>query len=98
MIIVTGSVEAKSEHRGEVLALCIEHVQRSRKETGCLDHRVSIDAENKCRFVFIEHWETMFSLKTHFELEDSKAFVRNLMPLVASKPDMQIYKTEKIAV
>lgn len=98
MIMVIGSVEAKAEHRDEILALCVNHVQRSRKEAGCLDHRVSIDAENEHRFVFVEYWDSMAALKVHFDLEASKGFVQSLMPMVSSKPDMQIFKTETISV
>ena len=98
MIMVIGRIEAKPKHHPEILDLCLDHVQRSRQENGCIDHRVSIDAENENRFVFVEYWKDAEALKTHFELEASKRFVQNLIPIIESKPDMQIFKTEEVSI
>ena len=57
MIMVIGRIEAKPKHHPEILDLCLDHVQRSRQENGCIDHRVSIDAENENRFIFVEYWK-----------------------------------------
>ena len=36
MILVTGSITAQPVHIDALLALCTEHVRRSRGEPGCL--------------------------------------------------------------
>jgi quinol monooxygenase YgiN len=96
MIIVIGSIIAKPENVSDVLALSLEHVQRSQKEPGCISHNVSIDCENPARFVFVEYWADMAALQVHFALEASQHFVRDLTPFAASKPDMKIYEAGEI--
>jgi len=49
MILVTGSVTARQDTFDEVRRLSLEHVQRSRKEPGCISHAVHIDCENPLR-------------------------------------------------
>jgi len=36
MILVTGSILAREDSFAEVLASCLEHVERSRTEPGCI--------------------------------------------------------------
>ena len=98
MIIVIGSIIAKPEHRDEALRLSLEHVQRSRKETGCIAHNVSVDSENDMRFVFVEYWEDMPALMRHFALEASQTFVAELSSRVAAKPDMKIFDAKEMQV
>jgi hypothetical protein len=46
MILVTGSILAREDAFDEVLRSCIEHVERSRKEPGCISHDVHVDCQN----------------------------------------------------
>lgn len=96
MIIVLGSVIAKPGEEAAVEALSLTHVKRSRAEPGCLAHNVSVDRENASRFVFVEYWEDMPALMTHFQLEASQQFVRDLRPLMAEPPEMKIFKADEI--
>lgn len=96
MIIVTGSVIAKPGDEEAVLALSLEHVQRSRTEPGCLAHNVSVDQENTSRFVFVEEWADMPALMAHFQLEASQHFVRDLRALLAEPPVMKIFNADEI--
>ena len=96
MIIVIGDARATPQGRGEALRLSLEHVQRSRKEAGCISHNVSVDAEDDCRLVFVEYWQDMPALKTHFGLADSKGFIAALSPLLAARPNMKIYPADEI--
>lgn len=91
MIIVWGSIEARAEQFDEVLRLCLEHVHRSRSEPGCISHSVQIDAENPNRLVFFEEWQDMTSLQTHFEVPESRVFIKGVSPLAVGAPDMKIY-------
>jgi quinol monooxygenase YgiN len=52
MIIVTGSILARQDSFTEVLRLSREHVERSRKEDGCISHDVHADTENPLRLFF----------------------------------------------
>jgi quinol monooxygenase YgiN len=66
MIVVTGSVTAREDSLAEVRKLSLEHVLRSRQETGCLSHAVHVDRENPLRLVFIEQWTDRGALLAHF--------------------------------
>ncbi len=98
MIIVIGSIIAKPEHRDEALRLSLEHVQRSRKEPGCVDHNVSVDCENDMRLVFVEYWEDMPALMKHFALDASQEFVAALSACVSAKPEMKIFDAKELQV
>ena len=91
MILVTGSVRARADSFNEVLAHSFAHVARSRAEPGCISHNVHHDAEDALRLVFVERWDSMDALKTHFRVSDSRAFGKALAALAAEPPDMQLY-------
>lgn len=91
MIIVWGSIEARAEQFDEVLRLCLEHVQRSRSEPGCISHSVQVDTENPHRLVFFEEWQDMSSLQAHFKVPESGQFIENVSHLSAGAPAMKIY-------
>ena len=97
MIIVTGSVKARSETRDEVLRLSLEHVQRSRLEPGCRFHSVHHDVEDPDRFVFLEHWVDRDALTTHFGVPASRAFAKALGELASEPPSIEIYDAEPLA-
>jgi len=92
LIIVTGSVEARSEALDELLALSLEHVRRSRDEPGCLLHSVHQDVENSRRVVFVEHWSDRKALAEHFKVPASHEFVAAATALAASPPTIEIYE------
>jgi quinol monooxygenase YgiN len=56
-IIVTGSIVSRPDGLEQLLALCLEHVRRSRLEPGCRSHAVHVDVENPLRLFFFEEWE-----------------------------------------
>jgi quinol monooxygenase YgiN len=61
-----------------VLRACLDHVERSRKEPGCISHDVHVDCQNPMRLFFFEQWADETALRTHFAVEGSKAFVKSL--------------------
>jgi len=97
VIIVTGSVRATPDTLDQVLALSLEHVQRSRTEPGCLLHSVHRDVEDPLRFVFVEHWQDRAALRTHFEVPASLAFVTELAALASEQPEMDIYEAQPLS-
>ncbi|MEL6687962.1 MAG: putative quinol monooxygenase [Pseudomonadota bacterium] len=97
MIIVLGSIIAKSGEEDAVKALSLEHVQRSRTEAGCIAHNVSIDCENPSRFVFVEEWADMPALMAHFQLEASQHFVRDLRAHLAEPPVMKMFDADEVS-
>jgi quinol monooxygenase YgiN len=98
MIIVTGSIIAKTDTLDKLLVLSLEHVRRSRYEPGCLAHALHQDAENPLRLVFVEEWSDRKALAAHFTVPASRAFVKAASPLAAEPPKMNIYKATAIKV
>ena len=58
MILVTGSIIAREDTFDDVLRSCLEHVERSRKEPGCISHDVHIDCQNPMRLFFLSNGPT----------------------------------------
>ncbi len=96
MIIVTGSVVANPETFSEILKLSIEHVERSRKEPGCISHDVHVDCQNAMRLFFYERWQDEAAIKTHFAVPASRAFVKALRELSAETGNAQVFRAEPI--
>ncbi len=96
MIVVTGSVTAREDSLDEVRALSLEHVHRSRDETGCISHAVHVDCQNPLRLVFVEQWADRASLLAHFAVPASRDFVRALQPLAAAPATIEIYDATRL--
>lgn len=96
MIIVTGSVHARPGTIDEVLAASLEHVRRSRTETGCLLHSVHQNVEDPNVVVFLEHWADRDALSTHFGQPGSRTFVEAVAGLAAEPPTLDIYESTRI--
>jgi quinol monooxygenase YgiN len=96
MIIVTGSILAKPDTFDAVLKLCREHVERSRKEDGCVSHDVHIDTESRLRLFFFERWRDEAALRAHFAVPASREFVKALRNLIVETTGTQIWEAEAI--
>ncbi|MFM5949218.1 MAG: putative quinol monooxygenase [Novosphingobium sp.] len=96
MIVITGSVQIRPEHRDAALALGVEHSRRSRAEPGCLAHNCHIDAEDPNRIVFLEEWAEMAAVKQHFAVPASGEFVRALTAMAVSAPEMKLLDAREI--
>ena len=97
MILVTGSILAREDSFDEVLRSSLEHVERSRKEPGCVSHDVHVDCQNPMRLFFFEQWSDQAALRTHFAVEGSKAFVKSLKGRIVETTGTRIYQAEPIA-
>jgi quinol monooxygenase YgiN len=96
MVVVTGSVIARSETLDELWALCVEHVRRSRSEPGCLSHAVYRDPEHALRLVFVEEWTDRAAIEAHFALAASRDFVRSARRLASEPPQMKVLETRPL--
>ena len=96
MIVVTGSVTAREDSLKEVSKLSLEHVRRSRQESGCISHAVHVDCENPLRLVFIEQWDDRAALLAHFAVPASRNFVRALQPLASTATTIEIYDATRL--
>jgi quinol monooxygenase YgiN len=91
MVIVLGSIVARPDTFSEVLKLSLAHVARSRSEPGCMSHAVHQDTEHAQRLVFVETWADRGALAQHFQVPESRAFVRALSALVSEPPRIAVY-------
>src|ERR1700710_2430548 len=96
MILVTGSILAREDSLADVRRLSLEHVERSRKEPGCISHAVHVDCQNPLRLFFFEQWADEAALRTHFAVEGSRQFVKALRDLIVETTGTQIYNAEFI--
>jgi quinol monooxygenase YgiN len=80
----------------DVLHSCLAHVERPRREPGCISHDVHVDCQNPMRLLFFEQWADEAALRTHFAVEGSKAFVRSLKGRIVETSGTKIYRAEAI--
>ena len=92
MLIVLGSVLARSDSVEEIRRIAQEHVARSRLEADCLSHAVHADLDEPLRLVFIERWADWDALRAHFKVPASATFVRDMGRLCAAPPEMTVYE------
>ena len=98
MIIVRGSVVAAEGHVAELVEICLEHVRRSREEPGCLEHGIHADAENPARLSFFELWADEESLRRHFAVPESRAFVKRARELSVEASRIEIFRAEPVRI
>jgi quinol monooxygenase YgiN len=96
MIVVTGSVTARTDSFDEVRKLSLEHVHRSRTEPGCISHAVQVDCENPLRLVFFEQWADRAALLAHFAVPASRDFVKSLQSLAAAATTIELYEASRL--
>jgi quinol monooxygenase YgiN len=92
MIIVTGAVTARPDTFEALLEASLDHVGRSRLETGCISHAAHVDCENPLRLVFFEEWTDQEALSAHFKHGGSLAFMDSVRALAATSTPVKIYE------
>lgn len=96
MILITGHVIMTPENAKRMIALGAEHSARSRAEPGCLAHHCHVDVEDALRLVFVEEWESIDAVRTHFAVPESSAFVAEMRALSPEPPMIRIYTAEDV--
>jgi quinol monooxygenase YgiN len=98
VIVITGSIVARSESFEELRELSLAHVRRSRTEDGCEHHSVHIDAENGLRLVFVERWRDRAAVLRHFADLGAQNFAGSARRLAAEPPQIAIYEARELAM
>ena len=96
MIIVTGSIQARADTIDEIRRLSLEHVARSRPEPGCLEHGVTVDANDGLRLVFFERWADMDSLLRALQGAGVARVRRQAAQLAARPPELAAYDASEL--
>ncbi|WP_449399307.1 putative quinol monooxygenase [Chryseobacterium wanjuense] len=93
-IYLTAIINAKEEHRNEVLEVLQNMVKETRKEEACELYTLHQGIENKNQFVFYEIWKSEEGLAQHNQQPYIQAFGALVDEKLQGKP--QIYLTEII--
>lgn len=96
MIIITGDIRLKAEHRESGIRICHEHSVRSRKEPGCISHDCSVDIEDTNLVRFIEHWADMDAVQAHFAVPEAQNMVAELSEMKAEPFVIRIFSAETL--
>jgi quinol monooxygenase YgiN len=96
MILVLGSVTVRDGMIDNAIKVSQEHVDRSRSEPGCVSHAVYRDCEDLNRLVFVEEWKDDASLRQHFKVPASRAFVAALTAVAIGAPSLKIYEVSRV--
>ena len=94
MLIVTGSVTARTDTFEALLEAALAHVARSRTEPGCLIHSVHVDCEDPMRLFFYEEWADRPALDTHFAVPGSGEFMAAVRELAQASTRVRILPVE----
>ena len=94
MLIVTGSVTARTDTFEALLEAALAHVGRSRSEPGCLAHSVHVDCEDPMRLFFYEEWADRGALDAHFAEPGSVEFMGTVRALAQASTRVRILPVE----
>ena len=78
--------------------LSLEHVARSARRTSCLEHGVTVDANDGLRLVLIERWAHRDSLLARFRVPASREFRKKAAQLAARPPELATYEGTELAL
>ena len=92
MIVVIGDVSIREGSLDAAVKLSREHVERSRREPGCISHDVHHHVDDAHRLVFVERWADRAAIDAHFRVPESVAFARDLTALATDRPRMEVHE------
>ncbi|WP_375391821.1 putative quinol monooxygenase [uncultured Sphingomonas sp.] len=75
MIVIAGSATAKPGAFDRPRAEGLAPSERSRRENGCLRHRLYVDAADRMRLFFYEGWRDRTAAEAHFRHPDTSAML-----------------------
>ena len=90
--MVIGRVRCGHEKRDELVALCKEMQDNSRKEDGCLRYGFFAAIEDPLSFVAVEEWADREALDRHFAQPHLQEFTRGLAEAVSERPEVAIHE------
>ena len=91
MIKVVAKNFAKEDKVNEVLRLCRELIDATRKEEGCKKYELYQDEKDSTIVTFIEEWESREALEKHLKSEHFTRIVPLLGNLMRKEAEMNVY-------
>jgi quinol monooxygenase YgiN len=92
MLKVVAKNHADPGHLDEILVLCRELVEVTRREPGCISYGLYQDTEHPELLTMIEEWESREALETHLHSADFTRIVPRLGKLMTQEADMNVYQ------
>ena len=90
MLQVTSTLHIQDGGMAEALAAAQAHVERSRREDGCIRHEVFQSPNDPNVLFFYERWRDRAALDVHFRRPESIEFVQAIAELVSTPPQLEI--------
>lgn len=91
MIKVVAKNYMKSDRLSEVIDLCKELVEETRKEDGCIKYELYQDSEDSSILTMIEEWESKEALDLHLKSEHFTRIVPMMSEMTEKDGEMNIY-------
>lgn len=91
MIKVVAKNFAQEDKINEILELCKELVEMTRKEDGCIKYEMYQDEEDARILTMIEEWESRQALDKHLKSEHFTRIVPMLGKLMSKETVMNVY-------
>jgi quinol monooxygenase YgiN len=92
MLLVIGRVQCGEDQRDELIRLCEEMQDNSRREEGCIRYGFFAAIEDPLSFVAVEEWADREALDRHFAQPHLQEFARHLLELVSERPEVAIHE------
>jgi quinol monooxygenase YgiN len=92
MLKVVAKNYADPKRIDEILSLCRELVETTRRERGCISYGVYRDAEHPELLTMIEEWESREDLDAHLRSEHFTRLVPQMSKLMTRAADMNVYQ------
>lgn len=92
MVKVVAKNYAKEDKVKEVIELCRELVNETRKEEGCIKYEFFQDVNEPSILTFIEEWISVEALKKHMKSEHFTRIIPEFGKLMEKDGDINVYK------
>ena len=84
-IVLVVEAQAAPGNAGRVTELIGRFVEPTRKETGCVQYRLHVDAADDHHVVLVEEWQDEAALSAHQATSGYADLMRALVPLLAGE-------------
>lgn len=91
MISVVAKNFAQKDKVDEIIVLCKDLVNATRKEDGCIKYELYKDEKDPTILTFVEEWDSRDALEKHMKTEHFTRIVPLLGKLMTKETDMNIY-------
>ncbi len=75
-IVVTAKIVAKQETVEQVKSACMQVIEPTRAEAGCMSYVLHQGLENPAVFIFVEKWSDEAALEQHLNTEHLKGLLK----------------------